>query len=379
MALRTLQVFISSPGDVAEERLITRRVMGRINSQVGEMLHLKPVFWEHQPLLATASFQEQLPKPSETDIVITILWSRLGTMLPEHIRRADGTVYASGTEFEFEDAMNAHRSSGKPDVLVYRKSAAPVWSADSAAATEQLAQSQALNRFVAKWFTNDADGSLKAAFHNFESPADFEEMVEAHLLQLVEPYLLPGFRSRVSAPTWRSGSPFRGLEPFEVEHAPVFFGRTAAVAAVLERIRRQMEHGRAFVLIVSSSGCGKSSLVRAGVLPLLLQPGVAGNASQWRHAILRPADGQGDLLRALSRALQQESALPGPSVFFEANNLAADVLAALDRIAPVQSDGSGGGCHLPRKVEGGVSVGAPDVDVRAQSGRRGVGPDVTRC
>jgi len=58
MALKTLRIFISSPGDVAEERLIARRAIGRLDSQVGDLLHLEAVFWEHHPLLATSSFQE---------------------------------------------------------------------------------------------------------------------------------------------------------------------------------------------------------------------------------------------------------------------------------------------------------------------------------
>ena len=345
MALRTLRIFISSPGDVAEERLIARRVIGRLDSQVGEVLRLKPIFWEHQPLLATASFQEQLLKPSDTDIVITILWSRLGTVLPGHITRSDGSAYASGTEFEFEDAINAFHSKGKPDLVVYRKSAKPDWPGDPEAAAEQLQQSQALNRFISKWFMNVSDGSLKAAFHPFESPADFEEMLEAHLLQLIDQYLPPGVRSNVTAPTWRVGSPFRGLEPFEAEHAPIFFGRTAAVAAVLAKIRRQAERGRTFVLIVSGSGGGKSSLVRAGVLPLLLQPGVVGSAALWRHTILRPSEGQGDLTSALTRALLQPTALPALQVD-SLESLSAAVTAALDAVGRAQTTDAALKCHL---------------------------------
>ena len=127
MSLRTLRVFVSSPGDVAEERLIARRVIGRLEAQYGDALHLEPLFWEHEPLLATASFQEQMPRTSEADIAIVILWSRIGTALPGHIRRPDGSAYSSGTEFEFEDAVEGFRRRGKPEMLVYRKTAPPMW------------------------------------------------------------------------------------------------------------------------------------------------------------------------------------------------------------------------------------------------------------
>jgi tetratricopeptide (TPR) repeat protein len=308
VALKTLRIFISSPGDVAEERLIARRVIGRLDAQIGDAVRLQPVFWEHEPLLATASFQEQLVLPSQTDIVVVILFARLGTVLPSQVRRADGSAYASGTEFEFEDAVEGFRRSGKPEIVTYRKQARPELSPDAVRAAEQLRQKEALDGFVAKWFVNPTEGSLKAAFHGFASPADFEDLFEAHLIRLVGPYL-PAGNVAAAAASWRKGSPFRGLSSFEREHAAVFFGRTAAVANVLLKLRRQGAAGKAFVLIVAMSGGGKSSLVRAGVLPLLLQPEVVGEAKQWRQAIFRPSEGQGDLALALSRSL--ETALPG--------------------------------------------------------------------
>ncbi|MEJ0035623.1 MAG: tetratricopeptide repeat protein [Gammaproteobacteria bacterium] len=310
MGLKTLRIFISSPGDVAQERLIARRVIGRLDSQLGDTLSLEAVYWENHPLLATASFQEQLPTPSQTDIVLCVLWTRLGTPLPGSMKRADGSGYASGTEFEFEDAIEAHRRGGKPEILVYRCTARPEWSADATLAAEQIAQKDALDRFVTRWFFNEADRTLRAAFHSFGSPAQFEELLEAHLSRLVRAHLPTGFQMHAAARAWRSGSPFRGLEPFESAHSAVFFGRTAAIASVLLRLRRQAVLGKSFVLVVSMSGAGKSSLLRAGVLPLLTQPEVVGTATRWRCAIVKPSEGQGDLFGALLNGLRQPAALP---------------------------------------------------------------------
>src|SRR5688572_10539798 len=315
MPLKSLRIFVSSPGDVAEERLIARRVIGRLEAQFGDVVHLDPVFWEHEPLLATATFQEQIPRPSETDISIAILWSRMGTALPPHIRRADGTPYASGTEFEFEDAVEGFHERGKPDLLVYRKTAPPTWPADDRLAAERVAQKVALDAFIDKWFVDRESGTFRAAFHSFESPADFEELLEAHLTRVIERHLGTIDLARPPARAWQQGSPFRGLETFGPEHAPIFFGRTAAIASVLMKLRRQVERGVAFALIIGMSGGGKSSLARAGVLPLMLQPGVLGRAPEWRHASFRPSDGHGDLASALIAALAQASAvpdLPGP-------------------------------------------------------------------
>lgn len=64
--------------------------------------------------------------------------------------------------------------------------------------------------------------------------------------------------------------PYPGLEPFQESDAAVFFGRDEEIArlrGVLNRRRRNNAKG--FILILGASGCGKSSLVRAGVLPRL--------------------------------------------------------------------------------------------------------------
>ena len=366
MSVANLRVFISSPSDVAEERLIARRVIGRLGARFGDAIHFEPVFWEHRPLVATASFQEQLLRPSETDIVVVILWSRLGTALPGHILRSDGTPYGSGTEFEFEDAVDGFRRNGKPGILVYRKTAPAPLPEDTHSLEDHLRQKQSLDRFLAKWFRSDVDGSFKAAFHNFVSPADFEDLLEAHVAALAETHLPASANVRGVAPTWRAGSPFRGLAAFELEHAPVYFGRTAAVASVLMKLRLQRESRRAFVLIVGMSGGGKSSLVRAGVLPLLIQPGVVGDAVVWRYAVMRPSDGQGNLALSLARALAQPTAVPevrqsddrwieDPSQGAGKTpaRLAHDVLQGLAQAAGAETGDSGSraSCHLALVID----------------------------
>src|SRR4051794_7577099 len=79
MPALTLKVFISSPGDVGQERVVATHVLERIRGAFGGLVELEPILWEHEPLRATGHFQEQIPPPSESDIVVCILWSRLGT------------------------------------------------------------------------------------------------------------------------------------------------------------------------------------------------------------------------------------------------------------------------------------------------------------
>ncbi len=317
MAMESLRIFVSSPGDVTEERIISKRVLDRLADRFRDVIHIEAVFWEHEPLLASQTFQTQIISPANADIVICILWSRLGTRLPKNIVRADGSAYASGTEYEFETALEAARSRGAPQLLIYRKTIKPYVSLDdSRAARAALDQKEALDAFLKKWF-HDADGALKAAFHTFDEPSAFERDLEEHLQKLIEQLIerlghavLPmtaqiesGLRSEIR-------NPFRGLDIFDVEHASIFFGRTRAVSEVLGALRQQFANEKAFVLVLGMSGCGKSSLVRAGVLPLLTQAGIIQRTSLWRRAILRPSDSTGDVFHGLAAALVRPDALP---------------------------------------------------------------------
>jgi chromosome segregation ATPase len=103
--------------------------------------------------------------------------------------------------------------------------------------------------------------------------------------------------------------PFRGLQFFDFEHAPIFHGRTKAIGEVLDALNEQARAKKPFVLVLGGSGSGKSSLVRAGVLPLLTEVGTMTEPGPWRHAITRPGSG-GDPFAAFASALFADRALP---------------------------------------------------------------------
>jgi WD40 repeat protein len=91
--------------------------------------------------------------------------------------------------------------------------------------------------------------------------------------------------------------PYRGLEVFEEEHAPYFFGRQAQVQRLLETLRQ----GR-FLAVVGQSGVGKSSLVRAGLLARLRMGALPGSA-RWAVLRMRPGVLPMTTLREKLRAL----------------------------------------------------------------------------
>ncbi|WBS00767.1 winged helix-turn-helix domain-containing protein [Pseudoduganella sp. SL102] len=69
---------------------------------------------------------------------------------------------------------------------------------------------------------------------------------------------------------WDQGSPFRGLAAFEESHAAIFFGRVQAATRLRQTVLDQVDGGCAMALVLGASGSGKTSLVRAGLLPQLM-------------------------------------------------------------------------------------------------------------
>jgi WD40 repeat protein len=85
------------------------------------------------------------------------------------------------------------------------------------------------------------------------------------------------------------GSPYRGLSAFEERDAAFFFGREMAAKYVLGRMSRQLD-GTGLLVVSGVSGAGKSSLLRAGVLPKLRGAGLAAapEAVSWPCLLFTP-------------------------------------------------------------------------------------------
>jgi tetratricopeptide (TPR) repeat protein/energy-coupling factor transporter ATP-binding protein EcfA2 len=91
-------------------------------------------------------------------------------------------------------------------------------------------------------------------------------------------------------------NPFPGLRPFETDEYLLFFGREGQSDALVERLERAR-----FLAVVGTSGSGKSSLVRAGLLPALRGGMMSGAGAGWRVAIMRPGhDPIGNLAQVLA-------------------------------------------------------------------------------
>ncbi|MCA1852401.1 MAG: ATP-binding protein, partial [Beggiatoa sp.] len=80
-----------------------------------------------------------------------------------------------------------------------------------------------------------------------------------------------------------TNNPYPGLRPFKREESDIFFGREQHVDQLLEKLGQHH-----FLAVVGTSGCGKSSLVKAGMLPALDAGFLAQAGAHWYVADLRP-------------------------------------------------------------------------------------------
>jgi len=310
MSIPTIRVFISSPGDVAEERRKARQVIATLQKQYSEAVQLLPVMWEDLAIPATASLQEGIDRLLQEwhriDIAVFILWSRLGQPVGGALTRKDGSPYRSGTEREFEMMLALYEQSGgrRPVILAYAREDDEAFSRhldlrthDEEKLEDMLRQRRMVKEFIKEKFLDEQGRSLRA-YHIYRDPVGFAQRLHAHLRGV----LLELSSDREPPAAWTE-APYRGLEVFEVEHAPVFCGRDEETCSLLQRLRERQKEGNAFVCILGASGSGKSSLARAGVAAALVERSFDDGVAEWRTAIFAPSGTPGDLFAGLAGAL----------------------------------------------------------------------------
>jgi WD40 repeat protein len=305
---KLVRIFISSPSDVAEEREaaaelieqeLAKRALFRERLKLDVFRHDDP--HSDTPFLANRSAQasvEQRLRSGDAEIVVAILWARMGTPVcdpsdPEKI------LYQSGTGQEIEQALKAGR-----DVLVYfRRGQPPLPDCDDDV-VEVLAQRKKVRGLRARL---EQQGR---GVNDYQDVGDFKRKLTQHLDQWLTGTCLADLAPvrQIPAspgPSW-AADPYPGLRSFEPEEAPIFFGRNDETA---ELVRWVAEEGRPFVAVIGVSGSGKSSLLKAGLVPAL---------PEWPSAIVRLIDAGGDPFRALAIRLEMHLP-PSRRLAFRAN------------------------------------------------------------
>ena len=121
---------------------------------------------------------------------------------------------------------------------------------------------------------------LEARKRLAELPDALAYIQRPDLRELLVPEVTVPVTTNVS---WQ-GSPYPGLEWFRPRDAPIFFGRDAEANQLLARFR---DDGHRFIAVVGASGSGKSSLVAAGLIPLLKE---LGGGSDWPWYRMTPGE-----------------------------------------------------------------------------------------
>jgi len=293
--VNTIRIFIGSPGDVHEEREKAMKVVNSLQHVFENRMLLHLVAWENIGLSAAGSFQEVFEEKlraqlHEIKIAIFVFWWRLGSPLSENVTHRDGTLYRSGTEREFDFMLDwvkecKRNGSEGPEILVYFRNddtgfLKELRNAGPEERMKMLQQQTLLQAFRENNF-QDAQGRNTRSHYRFEQPVDFAELLSKHLHGSLDRLDLEG------GVLWQE-APYRGLDVFDVHHAPIFRGREEEIFDLHKRLRDRTKEGCAFVCIAGASGSGKSSLARAGLAAKLLYRSFDETVKEWRFALLQP-------------------------------------------------------------------------------------------
>ncbi len=128
-------------------------------------------------------------------------------------------------------------------------------------------------------------------------------------------------------------NPYKGLRAFLEADEADFFGREALVARLVDRLRDESATAR-FLAVVGPSGSGKSSVVRAGLVPALRAGAVPGS-DRWYVIELLPGSHP---LRELESALLSVAIEPPPSLLDDLEHDELGLVRAAHRVLPHTDD-----------------------------------------
>jgi len=167
-----------------------------------------------------------------------------------------------------------------------------------------LAASRGIPRGVheaaSEWARREATRRVDQAAGRAAGGRTQARALEAELADSVAELQLAHERDARDAATGPVTCPYKGLATFGVDDAPYFFGRERLVAELVAHLV-----GGPLLAVVGPSGSGKSSVVRAGLLPALAG-GVLPGSENWAQALMRPGEHPLDALRRATRKLERE-------------------------------------------------------------------------
>lgn len=176
-----------------------------------------------------------------------------------------------------------------------------------------------VHQAVSEWVDADATARLGTLAHRAASGRSDLKTLEADLAGTVIDLQRVREQTRLfgSGPGRHGASdrpPYKGLASFDVEDSAGFFGRERLIAELIARLA-----GSSLLAVVGASGSGKSSVVRAGLVPAL-QAGVLPGSEHWHCVLMRPGERP---IRSIDRALLRSL----PKAMLDRLSGAGDVLS----------------------------------------------------
>lgn len=198
-SIRKIRIFLAAPRDVADERQRVLDVVHRLNRRLGEAAQLEVLSWEASFYRHHADFQAPIPEARECDVVVGVLWSRMGSPLPAEFSlqlpnqpNLASVRFDSSTEYELVSSLLEADRRNTPKVFIFRKTSTKLPPSDPIETTsEEGSQKRMVDAFFTKWF-DDQDGPRysHACFSSIDEFANaFEQNVWTWLekeLQIAE-------------------------------------------------------------------------------------------------------------------------------------------------------------------------------------------------
>ena len=124
-------------------------------------------------------------------------------------------------------------------------------------------------------------------------------------------------------------NPYKGLRPFQEGDTKDFYGREVLTRQLLERMQEEGDTRR-FLVVVGPSGSGKSSVVKAGLVPALRAGEIPGSAD-WFITGMKPG---GHPLEELELAILRVAVTQPPSLLGQIKEDTRGLLRAVRRVMP---------------------------------------------
>jgi len=207
--VKPFRIFLASPGDVVEERKLAGEVFAQLRHERAfrDDLNLQNFAWDQpgnniaMPMGITPqqAISQGLMQPCDCDLVVIILWSRMGTPLPPEYAKPDGSPYLSGTEWEYWNAMEAFQKHRRPRIWMYRRTEDPLVHVGDPDLHQKREQWERLQQFLG--MIRNSDGSIAHGLNDYQTVAGFQRQLEQHLRDELIRFLRESAREQVLAAT----------------------------------------------------------------------------------------------------------------------------------------------------------------------------------